>query len=182
MARTGLRRTAAALGAAGTVAATGAAWAQTTTPAAAGTPSLGFVYLIIAFVIIGSLIVLLLIRAAVAKSKFSLGDALSEEVTITAMTTNAAGVQVPLLTAAGATQTVTELRASISRLIALMGLMVIMLMFLGFGALALYHFGMTGEMPKGVNDVVKFLTAGLTLFAPYLVNKFASVFDSLGKP
>lgn len=157
------------------------AWSQTTRLAVteASTTPTWFTFLIIFLVLVGALVSLLLIRKAVTKSGRRLSDALSEEVTITAMTSDGAGGQKPLLTASGSTQTVTVLCASSSRLIALMGLMVILLLFLGFGSLALYQFAGTGQMPPDINDVVKFLVAGLTLFAPYLVNKFASVFESI---
>lgn len=60
-----------------------------------------------------------------------------------------------------------------------MGMIVILLMFLGFGAFALYSFAKTGNMPDSIDKVVNFLVAGLTLFAPYVVNKFSKVFESL---
>ena len=58
-------------------------------------------------------------------------------------------------------------------------MVVILLLFLGFVSVFMYRFAETGEAPAGTADAVKFLVAGLTLFAPYLVNKFASVFESL---
>lgn len=33
--------------------------------------------------------------------------------------------------------------------------------------------------PKDTEEVIRFLVAGLTLFAPYAVNKFASLFQGL---
>jgi hypothetical protein len=60
-----------------------------------------------------------------------------------------------------------------------MGMMTMFLLFLGFGSFAMYQVATTEEMPSGVDSVIKFLLAGMSLFAPYLVNKFASVFDSL---
>ena len=55
---------------------------------------------------------------------------------------------------------------------------VILLMFLGFGIFSIYSFAKTGVMPNTEN-IVNFLVAGLTLFAPYLVNQFASLFEKL---
>ncbi|MFH1167282.1 MAG: hypothetical protein V1852_24970 [Pseudomonadota bacterium] len=60
-----------------------------------------------------------------------------------------------------------------------MGMIVILFMFIGFGIFALYGFGKTGSMPQGIDRVVSFLMAGMTLFAPYIVNKFASLFQGL---
>ncbi len=72
-----------------------------------------------------------------------------------------------------------EMRASMSRVVAMMGMLVIMLMFLGFGTFALYVFAKTGSLPESIDQVVNFLIAGLTLFAPYVVNKFSAVFEGL---
>ena len=43
----------------------------------------------------------------------------------------------------------------------------------------MYRFAITGEMPRGIDDVIDFLLAGLALFAPYVANKFSSLFESL---
>jgi hypothetical protein len=72
-----------------------------------------------------------------------------------------------------------EMRASMSRVVAMIGTLVIMLMFLGFGTIALYVFAKTGSLPESIDKVVDFLIAGLTLFAPYVVNKFSTVFEGL---
>jgi hypothetical protein len=122
-----------------------------------------------------------LIRAALAcaKPKWSLADALSEETEVTFMAPDAAGRLTPQTDASGKPVMIVEMRASISRVIALMGMMVILLMFLGFGVFCLYSFALTGRMPESVGEIVKFLLAGLTLFAPYVVNKFSTVFQGL---
>jgi hypothetical protein len=52
-------------------------------------------------------------------------------------------------------------------------------MFLAFGSFALFAFAKSGEMPSSIDQVVKFLLAGLTLFAPYAVNKFSKLFEGL---
>ena len=36
-----------------------------------------------------------------------------------------------------------------------------------------------GSLPESIDKVVDFLIAGLTLFAPYVVNKFSTVFEGL---
>ena len=71
------------------------------------------------------------------------------------------------------------LKASSSRVIALMGMLAILFMFIGFGTFALYGFGKVGARPESIDKVVNFLVAGMTLFAPYVVNKFASLFQGL---
>jgi GH24 family phage-related lysozyme (muramidase) len=69
-----------------------------------------------------------------------------------------------------------RLEASSSRLIAMAGMLVLLLLYLGFGIFALYSFGMTCTMPSSIDTVTHFLYAGLTLFAPYIANKFSNVF------
>jgi hypothetical protein len=75
----------------------------------------------------------------------------------------------------------TKLVSSTSRLIALMGLFGILLLYLGFGAVILYYYGTGQHLPDGTDEVQSFLLAGLTLFAPYVVNKFAEVFKSFAR-
>lgn len=155
------------------------AWSQTATLAAdPGMPAPWFVYGVIILILAAALIALLMVRAVVIRSSWSLADALAEETEVTAKI-KVDGEWQDRLDDQGKPITVVEMRASISRLIALMGTIAILIMFLGFGAFALFRFAMTGEMPKGTDDVVSFLLAGLTLFAPYLVNKFSNLFDGL---
>ena len=155
----------------------GPAWAQPAASAWAA-PQGWFVYLVILIVLVGTLVALLLIRSALYRSEWSLADALSEDTDVTATTVNAAGQKEPLFRD-DKPVTVTEMRASASRLIALMGMMAILLMFMGFGSFSLYSFAMTGTMSAQVDKVIYFLSSGMTLFAPYVVNKFASIFESL---
>ncbi|MBI5937728.1 MAG: hypothetical protein HY850_07765 [Betaproteobacteria bacterium] len=141
-------------------------------------PKPWFVYAVVGIVLIGSLYALILIRAALVNSKWSLSDALSEETAVTAIET-VNGVEKPMLDANQQPLTITEMRASTSRVVALMGMIVIIMMFLGFGTFALFEFAMTGNMPKSIDNVVNYLLAGLTLFAPYVANKFSTMFASL---
>jgi hypothetical protein len=150
------------------------AWAQTSPP-----PPGWFVYGVIAIVLVGALVALLLIRAAIYGTSWSLSDALSEATEVTATTVDANGRRVPLLDANNKPVCIVEMRASSSRLIALMGMMAILLMYLGFGAFALYAFATTGRMPEDVDKAINFLVAGMTLFAPYAVNKFSELFKNL---
>jgi disulfide bond formation protein DsbB len=152
------------------------AWSAGNDDALKGEPGNLFVYAVIIVIFIGALIAIALVRAAVAQSSWSLADALSEEAEVTAMDKETGQ---PLRDKADKVVMVTELCASSSRLIAFMGMLVILLMFLGFGTFALYWFAKTGKMPSGMDDVINFLVAGLTLFAPYVVNKFSSLFESL---
>ncbi|MGE3935130.1 MAG: hypothetical protein AB7F67_17850 [Rhodospirillaceae bacterium] len=153
---------------------TRSAWAQV-----APAPEGWFVYGVIGIVLIGALIALLMIRAAIYGTAWSLSDALSEPHEVTCTTVGAAGHPEPRLDPAGRPVLIVEMRASTSRLIALMGMIAILLMFLGFGAFALHRFATTGRMPEDMDDAINFLVAGMTLFAPYAVNKFSELFKNL---
>ena len=141
-------------------------------------PSRFFVYTIIGVVVCGSFLAILFIRAALSTTNWNLGAALSEEVEISLVTRNAEGKEEVKLDAGKPTM-VTVMSASVSRLIALMGMMVILFIFIGFGVFTLYSFACTGEMPASTDMVIKFLAGGLTLFAPYVVNKFSAIFETL---
>jgi len=149
------------------------AWADTQVPA----PS-WFTYTVIAVAFAGIIISILLVRVALANSTWSIADALSEEADVTAMT-GPPDAPRPLLDSNQKPVTISEMRASSSRLIALMGMIVILFLFMGFGAFAMYYFSQHWDLPPSIDEVIKFLVAGLTLFAPYLVNKFSSLFQAL---
>lgn len=150
-------------------------------------PPIWAIYGVPGVVLFGSLLAILSIRQALP-SDWSLADALSETVDLPVIE------ETTVLGAAGAPATVTRsprydkdgkpvlapvLKASSSRVIALMGMLAILFMFVGFGTFILYGYGRTGEVREGTDRVVSFLAAGMTLFAPYLVNKFASLFKGL---
>ena len=70
---------------------------------------------------------------------------------------------------------------SSSRLIAFLGLIVIMALFLGFGGVMLWRYGSTGKLDD-IGNVVNFLWVGASLFAPYMVNQASSALKGvLGK-
>lgn len=141
-------------------------------------PETWFLYTIPIAVLVVGLLAMLFIRAALSTLNWSLADALSEESEVTAWEVQN-GTKKPMLDPTGKPLLVVEMRASTSRVIALMGMIVILLMYLGFGTFALFSFGNTGVMPKSVDQIVTFLLSGLTLFAPYLVNKFSKLFEGL---
>ena len=71
--------------------------------------------------------------------------------------------------------------ASSSRLIALLGLLVILAIFLGFGYYFLYA-AFAGRLQSGdVKPAVVFLFSGATMFAPYLANQLQTAFSSFAK-
>jgi len=128
----------------------------------------------ILIVLTGVLVSMLIIRVSLAENQWSLSDALSEGIELTLMENRK-----PVTTDSGEPVKITKLYPSSSRLVALVGMIVIMFMFLAFGSFALFGFAKTGKMPESINMVVKFLISGLTLFAPYAVNKFSKLFEGL---
>jgi hypothetical protein len=132
-------------------------------------PATGFIYTVIAIVLVATIIALVTFAQRLSSStNWSLADALSEETDLTVSDANNMPYTV--------NGVVTELRASSSRVIAFVGMIAILLMFVGFGAFILWGFAITGELPPGASSVVQYLLGGMTLFAPYIVNKFASMF------
>ena len=71
---------------------------------------------------------------------------------------------------------VTLMEPSSSRLIATMGSIAILMVYMGFAVFALYNFGLTCSMPASTGAVSSFLFSGLALFAPYIANKVSSLF------
>ncbi|MGV3550807.1 hypothetical protein [Rhizobium sp.] len=123
-----------------------------------------------------TLISLLLIYKNMRDSgKWSLSDALSEEVELSARDTD--GKQI----VAGDGTVIKEIvmKASSSRLIALLGSVAIMMLYIGAGLSVLYAFASGAGVPKDTGEFSKFFLWGMVLFAPYVVNKFASIFGWL---
>lgn len=110
---------------------------------------------------------------------WSLAAAVSEEIQVTALEIDGKNIKYK---SDGTQEMLTKLGASSSRLIAFLGTLVILGLFIGFGIFALVEFGKTGKMPSGMGDAIKFLVGGLTLFAPYAVNQFSGIFNSLTSP
>lgn len=146
-------------------------------------PNTFLLYLVPFVAFFGSLIAIVAIRGALKPTNWSLAESLSEEVPVPVYkeTTDANGVKTRELVydKEGKPVLIPELKASTSRVIALMGLVAILFLFIGFGVFALFSFGSVGRLPPSMSEVVKFLVAGLTLFAPYFVNKFASLFQGI---
>lgn len=131
------------------------------------------------FILIGCFIFFLQIDRRLIKHGWEIRKALSEasDLSFVSSGTNAQ----PLLDRKGQAINVRVLEPSISRLIALSGLIMLILFYFGFGLISMYHFGRTCEMPGDIQGVTTFLYAGLTFFAPYLVSKFSSIFGTPGR-
>ena len=118
---------------------------------------------------------LLIYKNMRASGKWSLSDALSEEVEISAKDVNGQ----PILDSNGAVIKEVVMKASSSRLIALLGSVAIMMLYIGAGLSVLYIFASGGGVPKETKEFTTFFLYGMVLFAPYVVNKFASIFGWL---
>jgi GH24 family phage-related lysozyme (muramidase) len=147
------------------------------------------VALIVLAVCLAVVLCLSQIALLLKRSRWSLANALSEvielKVPVDAAWTSSQGdlqARMESRQAAGiatAAETPTLLKVlepSSSRLIALVGMVVILLMYVGFGLFALYTFGLTCQMPSSTGSVTSFLYSGMALFAPYVANKVSEVF------
>jgi len=147
---------------------------------------------ICAITLIGTFTALITMRRRLGKEGWSLANALSEPTRLTipidprwsqsqgddqADQGGTAGINAVGVGSAkeGPPAALTVLEASSSRLIAMVGMVVILLTYLGFGIFSLYTFGLTCQMPASTAAVTSFLYAGLTLFAPYAANKVSGI-------
>lgn len=138
-------------------------------------------FVIASFVIFFFIIILMMVRGVLLKSKkFSLADVLSEEASITLLDEEGLPVgEGGKSVAEGAKPVmITELRGSSSRVIAFMGMMVILLLFMGFGIFSLFIFATTEKIPDSQN-ILYYLMGGSMLFVPYGANQFSALFEKL---
>lgn len=145
--------------------------------ASAGQSSGVFGYIVVTIVAVGTVVGLATIRSSLLTSTWSLADALSEEAEVSLIDDT---TKQPVLDA-GKPVLITKLCPSTSRFIAMIGLIAILMLYIGFGLIELQRYGETGALPQpdDVKNLMYFLLGGVTMFAPYLINKFASVFDWL---
>jgi GH24 family phage-related lysozyme (muramidase) len=126
------------------------------------------------FILIGCFVFFIQIDRRLIRHGWEIKKALSEPNAVSYFT--ASGSAAPVFNEKGEPVTVKELVPSVSRLIALAGLIMLILFYFGFGIISIYHFGRTCEMPGDINGVTAFLYAGLTFFAPYIATKFSEIF------
>ena len=118
---------------------------------------------------------LLRISSWIAKDdKWSLADALSEDVEVGTDKKDSAGN--PVKDNNGNIAKESIMKASSSRLIALLGSIAIMMLYIGAGLSVLYGFVIDHQVPAGTKDLTNYFVYGMVLFAPYVVNKFTSIF------
>jgi hypothetical protein len=131
-------------------------------------------YLILAFAAFGVIIGIMSVRAALSNSSWSLNDALSEEAELDLLDSNGR----PILDASGKPLKSVRLVASSSRLIALLGLIGILSFFLANGLILLWQSAHGVKIDDQWQGFANYLLYGIVMFAPYVVNKFASIFES----
>jgi hypothetical protein len=120
---------------------------------------------------------LLVYRHLRQASHWSMSDALSETTAVALVDPKTGAV---VLNKDGDTPVTTQqLRASSSRLIALLGSIAIMMLYIGAGLVVLQSLAKGAGVPEGTETLSKFFLWGMVLFAPYIVNKFASIFGWL---
>lgn len=78
------------------------------------------------------------------------------------------------------TSVVIDLPSS-SRLIAFIGLIVLMVTFLTLGAVMIWTLGRTGQIIS-MGNAQDFLWAGMAMFAPYLISQSKDALKAFGKP
>jgi len=144
-------------------------------------------------VALGTFAGLYLVKRRLTKEGWSLANALSEPTRLTiplewrwtesagdqASTSHAASSSRVLRGPDGTPMGVTLMEASSSRMIATLGGLAILMLFMGFGTFALFSFGLTCQLPAAMPAVTTFLLSGLSLFAPYVANKASAALQSL---
>ena len=150
---------------------------------------LPMVYTITMIVALGTFISLYLVKRCLTKEGWSLANALSEPTRLIvpeelrwtesigdqgSMATGAAASRKILRGSDGSPIAMTLLEASSSRMIATLGGLAILMLYMGYGIFALYSFGLTCQMPTTMPAVTSFLLSGLSLFAPYVANKIST--------
>ncbi|MFM7465181.1 MAG: hypothetical protein ACKO28_06880, partial [Cyanobium sp.] len=152
------------------------------------TMAVPLVYVVTLIVAMGTFFGLYLVKRRLTKEGWSLANALSEPTRLTipaelrwtesggdqlAMASRSASSKV-MRDADGTPVALTLLEASSSRMIATLGGLGILMLYMGFGTFALYSFGLTCQLPASMTAVTTFLMSGLSLFAPYVANKVST--------
>ncbi|MFM7514022.1 MAG: glycoside hydrolase family protein [Cyanobium sp.] len=152
------------------------------------TMALPLVYVLTLIVAMGTFFGLYLVKRRLTKEGWSLANALSEPTRLTIPAelrwTDSGGDQLAMGSRSASSKVMqdtdgtpvalTLLEASSSRMIATLGSLAILMLYMGFGTFALYSFGLTCQLPASMPAVTTFLLSGLSLFAPYVANKIST--------
>ncbi len=140
-----------------------------------GQPQLAFLTV---FILIGCFVFFLQIDHRLVRSGWDIRRALSEPIILSLNSADKRSE--PLLNNKGEPVMISVLEPSVSRLIALAGLIMLILFYFGFGVISVYHFGRTCQMPGGIDRVTTFLYSGLTFFAPYIATQLVAALTPRG--
>lgn len=152
------------------------------------TMAVPLVYALTLIVALGTFFGLYLVKRRLTKEGWSLANALSEPTRLTIPAalrwTESGGDQLAMASSSSSSKVMrgadgtpvalTLLEASSSRMIATLGSLAILMLYMGFGTFALYSFGLTCQLPASMPAVTTFLLSGLSLFAPYVANKIST--------
>jgi hypothetical protein len=127
-------------------------------------PKASVAYILICVILVGTTIAILSIRDALANTTWSLAQALTEQTVVTIDDPNHAGQKI--------SQTVSK--SSMSRLIAMMGMMAILILYVCIGCACVWSLTQNGKFPDSALQGAAFLTSGVSLFVPYIANKATS--------
>jgi hypothetical protein len=128
------------------------------------TPQLSVAYILIGFLLLGTTLAILSVRDILATSTWSLAEALSEQTTVS--------VDDPANPSHKIDRTISK--SSMSRLIAMMGMMAILILYISIGCACLWTLTQKGTFPDSALQGAAFLTSGISLFIPYVANKATS--------
>jgi len=147
-------------------------------PLAAGGHDSFFAWTICVVMFLAILFALLTIKSAVSRSGWKLADALSEDVEVS-MVQTATGYVPAASDTVGPLIKMTTMRASSSRLIALVGMIAILVLFVGNALYFLFALAQGWTLPDALfGRLQDYLFGGATLFAPYIVGKLSAAFSS----
>jgi hypothetical protein len=128
------------------------------------TPQASVGYILICVILLGTTIAILSIRDILSASTWSLADALTDQTVATVDDPKNPGQKI--------SQTVSK--SSMSRLIAMMGMMTILILYVSIGCACVWTLTQTGKFPDSALQGAAFLTSGISLFVPYIANKATS--------
>lgn len=163
--------------------------ANTAAASAVAPHSMLMALLSILFLDLGFLTVLIIVAQTLRHTKgWSLAGALSEDIHRPNTPDAALSTIPPKLGAAGIGQITStastpldvQYDASSSRLIAFVGMLAILMLFVAMGNWMIWQSFTSGKVPDGTTRMLAFLGGGASLFVPYAVNQFRAAFEAFG--
>ena len=125
------------------------------------TPKASLGYILVSVLLLGTTFSILSVRDLLANSTWSLAEALTETTT-----EKVADPQNP-----GQTMLRTTSKSSMSRLIAMMGMMAILILYVCIGCACVWTLTQEGKFPDSALQGAAFLTSGISLFVPYVASR-----------